>query len=190
MNPTILGKNMNYSNGVYAPYTRYEFTGVNAGATPEFNLYKDDIVSEKKVNYAALATKGIFDCDNETEVGHVFFSKENMRRLHKAIKEEVTVRTNNNFSLDVEQDESSLLIAMRAIFLQYGRFLPYNIVRQVKRLNRQVVNNIVPDMVTLIKQSYGYEKEINKPLQPIPRPLNVNNRGRKTLPALSTYFTR
>ena len=43
-------------------------------------------------------------------------------------------------------------------------------------------------MITEIKQTYGYIKEINEPIKPIPRPMNVNNAGRKTLPSITTTY--
>ena len=43
-------------------------------------------------------------------------------------------------------------------------------------------------MITEIKQFYGYLKEINEPLKPIDRPINVNNAGRKTLPSLTSVW--
>ena len=73
---------------------------------------------------------------------------------------------------------------MRAVFIEHSRFLPNKIIRQIKELNRLTVEYIVPDMITEIKQTYGYIKEINEPLKPLPRPMNVNNAGRKTLPSL------
>jgi len=77
---------------------------------------------------------------------------------------------------------------MRAVYLEYARNLPTQVIRQTKRLNMKVVDEIVPGMLTEIRQHYGYLKEINKPITPIPRPLNVNNKGRRTLPSITTTF--
>ena len=82
-----------------------------------------------------------------------------------------------------EQDDSDLLIAMRAIYFQEGRFLPQNIMPidyQVKKLNIKVINYIYPDLMTNIKQEYYYVKEINEPIKTIDRPVNVNIKGSKT----------
>ena len=71
--------------------------------------------------------------------------------------------------------------------MEQARFLPGNqIVRQIKRLNWKVVDSSISGIVTNLKQEYGYLKEINKPLSPIPLPLNVGNKGRRQLPALTT----
>ena len=59
---------------------------------------------------------------------------------------------------------------------------------QTKRLNKLLVSNLVPDMITQIKQQYKYIQEISNPIQPMTRPVNVNGAGRNTLPAFSTAW--
>jgi hypothetical protein len=77
---------------------------------------------------------------------------------------------------------------MRAVYLEHARYLPGEIVRQIKRLNQKIVSEITPGIITSIRQDYGYLKEINKPLTPIPRPMNVNNAGRRALPSITTSY--
>lgn len=72
--------------------------------------------------------------------------------------------------------------------MEHSRFLPNYTVRQVKRLNKKVVDDALPSLLTNIRQDYGYLKEINKPLSPIPRPINVNSKGRKLLSSVTTTF--
>ena len=90
--------------------------------------------------------------------------------------------------MDDDQDEQDLLIAMTAIFKTHARHLPNNPNRQIKRLNTQVVDYIMPDMITGIRQHYAYLKEINEPIKPMMRPMNVSNAGRKSLPSISTSW--
>lgn len=120
-------------------------------------------------------------------VSDMFFSKENIIRIQKTIKREIFRRTNGNFKMDVDQDEASLLIPMRAMYIEYGRNLPTNIVHQVKQLNKITVDFIVPDMITEIKQGYNYLKEINEPVKPIALPINVNV-GKQILPSYTTLY--
>ncbi len=111
-----------------------------------------------------------------------------MSRIQKKIKEEVYKRTNGQYTLDEDQDESDLMIVMRAIYLDKCKNLNEQPIRQVKLLNQQTVDYIVPDMITNIKQYFGYVKDINKPLTPMMRPMNVNNAGRKLLPSITTLW--
>jgi hypothetical protein len=121
-------------------------------------------------------------------VSKLYFSKENTARIQKMIKKDVYNRTEGAYVLETDQDSNDLLVAMRAVYLEHADHLLTHFVKQVKKLNMRTIEYIVPDIVTNIKQHYGYLKEINSPLQMIPRPLNVHKAGRKTLPSVTTIF--
>lgn len=123
----------------------------------------------------------------DNDIFRTFFSKENINRIQKMIKKEVFLKTKGEFKLDVNQDETDLIVAMRAIYYEYAKFQKCNIIRQVKELNKLTVNNIVPDMITEIKQEYEYIKEINEPIKPIARPTNLNT-GKQILPSMTTTW--
>jgi len=149
--------------------------------------YYEKYQQSSTVNYdrARQATQGFFEKNHITVV---FFSDENMKRIQKKIKEEVVKRTKGQYQLDEDQDESDLTIVMRAVYLDKCKNLPGETVRQVKLLNQQTVDYIVPDLISNIKQYFGYIKDINKPLQVIPLPLASNNSGRRLLPSVSTLY--
>ena len=132
-----------------------------------------------------LLTKGEL-CDDE--LSKIYFSDENVLRIQKMIKQEVFIKTKGKYKLEDDQDESDLLVVMKSIFFEYAKHLPFKLVHQVKALNKKTMEAIIPDIITNIKQSYDYLKEINEPLKPIDRPVNVNNAGRKTLPSLTTVY--
>ena len=117
-------------------------------------------------------------------VARAFFSKQNVYLMQCKIKQSIYNETKGKIILEEDLDESYLLIAMRALYLQEGRFLPDKVDKidhQVKRLNLKVINYIVPDIITNIKQQYFYIKEINSPIKPIDRPINDSVKGRKLL---------
>lgn len=117
-----------------------------------------------------------------------FFSDSNMKRLQKTIKREIYKRSDGRFKISVDQDKHDLLLAMENIYSEHGRNLPTGIVRQTKFLNKTLIDDIVPGILTAIKQYYGYMKDISTPIQPIPRPMNVNNAGRQELPSITTLW--
>lgn len=135
-----------------------------------------------------ITTRGTCTDKVYDELSQVFYSNENMQRIQKMIQIAVYERTKGKYKLDYDQDKSDLLIAMRAVFLEHARFLPISLVKQIQELNKRVIEYIVPDMITEINQSYNYIKEINEPIKPIARPINVNNAGRRTLPALTSAW--
>ena len=145
-------------------------------------------LQEHKKNYKNMATTALKGTQCQSELSKLFFSDRNMKRIQKALKKEVFIRTNGQFKVEIDQEQRDLFIAMKAVYLEHGRFLPGQIVRQVKRLNKKVIDETVPGMITSIKQYYGYLKEINKPLTPIPRPMNANNAGRLTLPSITPVW--
>lgn len=199
MNFSSFSKTYPNRNETFRPYDNIDQSHRNKTnsvcSTQEFNLYEEDILKSNKFNdgneKAAMLTKGILCEDDLDPVTTMFFSNENINRIQKMIRNEITRRTKGKYKLDDDQDESDLLIAMRAVFFDTNvgtKFLPFKIKRQVKNLNFHVVQYVVPDMIEAMKQQYGYLKEINQPLQPMMRPMNVSSAGRKTLPSISTIF--
>jgi len=117
-----------------------------------------------------------------------FFSDSNMKRLQKTIKTEIYKRSDGRFKISVDQDKQDLILAMEGIYAEHGRNLPTGIVRQTKFLNKTLIDDIVPGILIAIKQYYGYIKDISTPVQPIARPMNVNNAGRQELPSITTLW--
>jgi hypothetical protein len=188
---------MNYSpilsQTSYGNINNNGFTAFNGFDDPSFEKYDDKFKNKSQKVYKNHNTvlKGMAYCDKDrgdSGISEIYFSPENIKRLQKMIRKEVYMRTQGKYRLETDQDEADLLIAMRCVYYEYCRFLPFQVIRQVKNLNRKLIESIVPEMITNLKQQYSYIKEINEPLKPIDRPLNVSNAGRKTLPAMSTIF--
>ena len=123
-----------------------------------------------------------------TPLGEVFFSPDNINRLQNKIKKSVFIETKGKYKLQVDQNESDLLIVMRAVYIQDSYNAPYRIIHQVKELNEKVINRILPDMVSNIKQNEEYLNVIDKPMDPIPLPVNVSRAGRLSLPSVTTIW--
>jgi len=143
-------------------------------------------LQEHRKNYVNMAPTALKGIQNNSELSKLFFSDENFKRIQKKIKQEVFRRTHGQFKLDIDQEQRDLFIFMRSVYMEQARFLPNEVVRQVKKLNEKVVEEIVPGVITNIKQEYGYLKEINKPITLIPREINVNHKGRRALPSVTT----
>lgn len=118
----------------------------------------------------------------------LFFCPANISRIQKKIKSAVFSGTNGKFKLEADQDEHEIYLVMVKIYSEKARFIPGQIIRQIKKLNKSVVEFVLPNMLTEIQSEYGYLQEINGPLKPMPRPINVNHAGRKTLPSITTVF--
>ena len=169
------------------------YNEVNASNINEYkptNYYWSDY-SQNQNNWATENSiqksllKGVYQ---PTPLGELYFSQENINRLQKMIKYEIFIRTNGKYKLEVEQNESDLLVVMRDIYITCGKNMPYQLVRQVKELNHKTVEKIIPDMISMIKQDDTYIKQLDKPIDPIPLPVCVNSKGRISLPSVTTTF--
>ena len=136
--------------------------------------------------YVLLVMKEWQACPSE--VGNLYFSITNIKRLQKQIKKEIYERSYKKFRLLEDQNVLDLLQSMRAIYKLYAKDLPERIVKQVKLLNYQTIQYIAPDIMDAIKQHYGYLSDIKNPINPINMPINVNNAGRIQLPSISQLY--
>ena len=139
-------------------------------------------------DYNGQAKDAMKSLQCHSDLSRMFYSEKNMARIQKALKDEVRRRTKGQFKLETDQDPGDIKHVMTAVFTQYARHRPGEVVRQIKFLNAKVVELAVPDMITVIKQAYGYMIDISRPLQPNRLPVNVNSRGRNTLPSITTTF--
>jgi hypothetical protein len=123
-----------------------------------------------------------------TPLGEIFFSPENIRRLQKQIKKEIFIRSNGKYKLEVEQNETDLLVVMRAVYISDALNSPYRIVHQVKELNHRTIERIIPDMLSTIKQDQKYIEDLDKPIEVMPYPVNVSKAGRLSLPSVTSVL--
>ena len=158
-----------------------------------YNKYTDidNVNSNEKNNWAtenSIQKSLLKSVYTPTPLGEVFFSPDNINRLQNKIKKSIFIETKGKYKLQIDQNESDLLIVMRAVYIQDSYNAPYRIIHQVKELNEKVINRILPDMVSNIKQNEEYLNVIDKPMDPIPLPVNVSRAGRLSLPSVTTIW--
>jgi hypothetical protein len=158
-----------------------------------YNKYTDidNVNSNEKNNWAtenSIQKSLLKSVYTPTPLGEVFFSPDNINRLQNKIKKSVFIETKGKYKLQIDQNESDLLIVMRAVYIQDSYNAPYRIIHQVKELNEKVINRILPDMISNIKQNEEYLNVIDKPMDPIPLPVNVSRAGRLSLPSVTTIW--
>lgn len=161
----------------------------SSNMTPQ-DIYRTPFLflQEHRIDYKNMSDNALKNVSTNSKLSQTYFSEKNIRHIQRLIKREIFKRTKGEFRLDVDQDLKDLFIAMRANYIENARFLPYGLQEQIDRLNKRLVDEITPGIITEIRQYYGYLKEINKPLTPIVRPVNVNNKGRKSLPSITTTW--
>ena len=166
----------------YTPSNNTEYTPTNYYWS-DYTQSQNNWATENSIQKSLM--KGLYE---PTPVGELFFSPDNIARIQKMIKYEVFVRTNGKYKLEIDQNESDILVVMRDIYITCGKNAPYKVVHQVKELNHRVIEKILPDMISMIKQDDEYIKQLDKPIDPIPLPVCVNSKGRLSLPSVTTTF--
>lgn len=102
-----------------------------------------------------------------------FFSAENIQSIQDTIKSTIYKLSNNRYVLP-NQNIDNLKIIMRGMYLQYAQHLPDGIKEQVERLNKLVLDYVIPN---LYNESIAYEKYLRDQstlVMPLPLPLQHN----------------
>jgi len=121
-----------------------------------------------------------------TPLSALYFSKRNMEILQSKIRKAVFDRTNGEHLIG-EQSITELEIVMRAIFLQYARYSG-DLREQVLQLDKMVVEETVPKIISGIKQYMGYLHDVQQLPIPIDLPKNLSSRGTKMLNSVTSTF--
>jgi hypothetical protein len=171
------------SQGEVEPFNRESITAEN--------IYKSSFLllqQPNKIRYDKLAESVAEKLGCNSEISKIFFSDANIKRVQKLLRKTIYEKSNGKYKMDVDQEEKELVYVMRAIFIEHAKDIPGQTIRQVKYLNRKVIDEVFPSVITSISHNQGYLNRINNPIKPIDRPLNVNNAGRRTLPGFSTIW--
>ena len=147
------------------------------------NIERNNWATESSIQKSLL--KSVY---TPTPLGELFFCPDNIRRLQNKIKKSIFIESKGKYKLDTDQNESDLLVVMRAVYIQDSYNSPYRIVHQVKELNKKVINRILSEMISNIKQNEEYISAIDRPIDPIPLPVNVSRAGRLSLPSVTTIW--
>jgi hypothetical protein len=169
----------------YAPVNR-SLTYKDPGYSQLDDGIPNDPYGVEEDYYAKLIMKEWQACPSE--VASMYFSITNIKRLQKQIRREIYNRSYGKFRLSEDQSLLDLLHPMRAVYKLYSKDLPTKTTHQVKILNKETVQYIAPDMMTNLKQHYGYLDDIKNPINPIQDPINVNHAGRNTLPSVAQLY--
>ena len=139
-----------------------------------------------KLRSKLLAKKLVHEksCDSST-LSQIFFSKDNIELINKQIILIVFKKTDGKIKIP-NQLEDDLKVVMRWIYVNYSRNLPFKIKEQIINLNNKVVCELVPDLISSANQYLDYLRDIEKPLDPLPPPVNVSKD--RTLPSISEIY--
>jgi hypothetical protein len=122
-------------------------------------------------------TEGLW---NNTSLSDTFFSYKNICYIQSAIREGVYNKSNGQFVIS-NQDEDTLKIIMRSIYLQHAANQPTHITQQIQQLNKIVLDYCIPQVYS---EARGYKKylvDVSTMYTPIPPPILANNNDKQLI---------
>mgnify|MGYP001497177642 CR=1 FL=1 len=151
---------------------------VNNGRLGDIKVVEDikvpentDIIINKDNSDSSI--KGILE---ENSLNSLFFSEMNVKAIQDTLRYRVYQNTEQVIS---EQSSNDLFIIMRSIMLQYANFRVGvdNIVDEIRRLNKKVLDYAVENVTSNVKQHQGYVEDLSKLPVPMDMPVYHNKRN-------------
>jgi hypothetical protein len=148
--------------------------------TEKFQMY--DKIPVNQCATFRNPTEGLW---NNTTLSQIFFSGKNICNLQNAIRIGVYNKSNGKFVIS-NQDEDTLQIIMRSIFLQHAMNQPNNIKQQVEQLNKIVLDYCIPQVYGEAKGYKKYLEDVSTMYTPIAPPVLANNTDKELI--LRSWF--
>ncbi len=118
----------------------------------------------------------------QNPLSDAFFSKENVKTIQNAIRKSVFERSQPKGYVIDDQSVDELKIIMRAIYYQYAKHLPYDLVGQISDLNQKVLDWSVPHILSAADHYMYYINDIEHMPVPLERSIHMSRAGTKSLP--------
>lgn len=189
------------SNNIQNANNNFSYLGQNthnSGFTNMFltSRHNDQLFTERYKDYKMFEEDG---CTNTTgndivkgiheknPLTRAFFSKKNLDHLQNLIIKMVYEHSDCQYKIS-RQSDNELFTVMRSLYLQYGKNLPYDIPGQVAELNKQVLLDVVPRIITKVEQHLHYQRDAGSMPRPMPRGELASMAGTKTTRGFSSLF--
>jgi len=102
----------------------------------------------------------------------LYFSEENIKTIHHSIMFGVYKMSNNTYKIGY-QNEDTLKIVMRSIFLQHSKNQEYNITKQLEQLNKMVIDYCVNQIYNEAKGYMKFKSDVSNLAVPMNRPVST-----------------
>jgi hypothetical protein len=113
----------------------------------------------------------------KTPLYNKYFSNNNIEHIQQNVIKEVAKCSNGSYTIS-KQDDNSLLIIMRSIYLQYVQNLN-DINKEIITMNKFVIDYCVHNIISNIKHYLFYLNDISKLPEPLEHPKYMRPDGLK-----------
>ena len=120
-------------------------------------------------------TEGLW---NNTPLSNAFFSGKNICYIQNAIRNGVYQKSKGQFTIS-NQDEDTLQIIMRSVFLQHAINQPCDTTQQIIALNQIVLDYCIPQVYNEAKGYKKYLVDVSTMYHPIDRPILASNNDKE-----------
>ena len=163
-------------------YQNGRVIGISEQSGNPFELFTENNNKSNNVKETIL-----YGTLTRTTLSDTFFSEKNMENLQDMLRYRVYVASGGDFKIS-KQSNIELVIIMRAIYLQYSKNLSYMISEQIEELNTHVIDYILPNIMSEIRQWIYYSKDIEHLPVPLELPKNLSNKGSRVLSSIVGTF--
>ena len=163
-------------------YQNGRVIGISEQSGNPFELFTENNNKSNNVKETIL-----YGTLTRTPLSDTFFSEKNMENLQDMLRYRVYVASGGDFKIS-KQSNIELVIIMRAIYLQYSKNLSYMISEQIEELNTHVIDYILPNIMSEIRQWIYYSKDIEHLPVPLELPKNLSNKGSRILSSIVGTF--
>ena len=115
-----------------------------------------------------------------SSLSRMFFSSRNIEILQEAIRYGVYKDSGGEYVIS-RQSNDELLIIMRSIYLQYGKNIPDEELKEMRILNGEVLKYSIENVLSNVKMFKGFKKDLNTLPIPMERSQNSSTAGSKVL---------
>jgi len=148
---------------------------LGSNAPDPFSLY-DKIPVRQNTTYKN-ALQGNW---TTSPLSNAFFNKDNIQHIQDSLRKGVYNLSKGRYMIS-PQNEDTLKIIMRSVFLQSSVNLPTNITGQIAALNQLVLNYAIPQVCGEAEAYIKYKSDVSNLAVPLDAPTYVSTAGQNTL---------
>lgn len=143
------------------------------------NTYQLFANSSKSQSVSNCLNPNLGNTIANTPLSTCFFSKQNIQVIQNSLRYKTWILSNKEYVI-APQSELQLRIIMRSVYLQYSKNLLTHIPEQIQELNNIVLHEVIPKIMSNIKQYLGYRKNVSQLPVPLEHPTFMSQSGMNT----------
>ena len=165
-------------------YQNGRVINVNEKIVKDIKMYENLNKNDVKKNCQVESLYGI---QEPSLLNKLFLSRKNLDIIQNNIRYNVYLKSGKKYIIG-RQSDVELQIVMRSMYLQFSPNLEHNITEQIKYLNKLVTDWSTEKIIPQVEQHVGFIQEVQYQPMPIDLPVNLSQRGTKTLRSVTTTF--